>query len=174
MKSHERATSRSLAFCPFVRDVRLCCLCIYQVTVACKKPLSQGQRVFDIIENGIACPKATEIPGGRADVLRVMKENARIFVVWNSILASTRQSYKTHVRSWLRFCSETLGKDSEQFVIELEEVTLWSCNFSNVGTFKNYLAGLQWSCDLLGVPTAVFADPLIRSCCVSWHCILRR
>ena len=95
-------------------------------------------------------------------------------VVWNSILASTRQSYKTHVRSWLRFCSETLGKDSEQFVIEFEEVTLWSCNFSNVGTFKNYLAGLQWSCDLLGVPTAVFADPLIRSCCVSWHCILRR
>ena len=136
--------------------------CTYQVAIARTKPMTQGQRVFDIIENGITCPKASELPGGRADVLKAMKENARIFVVWTSILPSTRQSYKTHVRSWLRFRLETLGKESDQFLIELEEITLWCCNFTNVGTLKNYLAGLHWSCDLLGVPTAVFADPLIR------------
>ena len=75
--------------------------------------------------------------------------------------------------SWLRFCTNTLDKTSDQFVIEQEEITLWSCNFANVGPFKNYLAGLLWSCELHGVPTTVFADPLIRLLLVSSSLFLR-
>ena len=101
-------------------------ICTYQVAIGRPKPQSQGQRVFEIIDYGIVCPKASELPGGRADVVKAMKENARIYVVWTSILPTTRQSYKTHVRSWLRFCTSTLDKTSDQFVIELEEITLWS------------------------------------------------
>ena len=74
--------------------------------------------------------------GGRKQAIADMLVYARMITVFNSIRATTRASYKSGIRSWLRFCSEVIDKTENQMDVDVNELLLWGCRFECRDTHK--------------------------------------
>ena len=132
-----------------------------QQALVMARPLEQ-RRVSTIIDQlqGQKQQSITEKVDETAELVQLRKK-AR----WETVIESAPQSincYMSALRSWGRFCNEVLHNGDDQMPPRVEDLVLWARRFTNAGTFQNYLSGLSWACDLVGVDTIAFRDPLLR------------
>ena len=133
-----------------------------RVSLAVTRMKSDGEQVMHFIENGVEAIDKAPTSGGRKQAIADMLVYARMVTVFNSIQATTRASYRSGIRSWLRFCNEVIDKTDNQMDVDVNELLLWGCRFESVGTLKNYLSAVTWGCDLLGKDTSAFRSSLIK------------
>jgi len=72
------------------------------------------------------------------------------------------KSIRTGLRAWMKFAHEVLGRRGRELPPTTDELLQWSGIFQHQDTFKNYCAHVKMACELEGLSTEAFANPLVR------------
>jgi hypothetical protein len=104
--------------------------------------------------------RRANIAGWSPETKRRKLEDARMNITIDSVTGG-RKSYVSASRGFLYFVKD-MYPGRVPLPPQIDDLLLWSSYFKNAGTFATYCSAVKWLTEGCGLPSTVFADPLLR------------